>query len=498
MVQVAFTNGYKQATSNPVYQWDYGRELYIYGLESTDATIQVHFSDRSCERTIVRLATFFPTDNVSNFKIYYKVQIPDELLENSYPINAFIYMVDAESGQTTHYINIPVVARKKPAGFISKPNETQTTLLEQGLIDINEANAALINRTKELTNYLNSEVDRIEDYVDAEVTELKTYTDGQIANAKTSAESYADKKYTSAISYIDKKVADNVNTLKDADTAISERANVIEERVNDLEYLMSLTYPPDMEMSDTSEFTVQNKIIKKYIDEQIAAVMIAVNGMNEVSASNLSIGKRYKVIDTSGYSWNATLKFTFTTNKQVEVTETSKDTLLATRGEGSITGTLNTTTNGTLYYDEKSVTVIQNGDYATIKSLTDGVSADVIDYNSNTGVVSFKVYGYQGNAYEVEISVWKKGTTTTTTKTESTEREVDLLENIGSYTGSFFFKVIGVDESYGQSYNTLKVTYELDGTEYVKTFNYVHQEYYDNRSANIEISNHTKIFLVNA
>ena len=94
MVQVTFTNDYKQATSNPVYQWDYGRELYIYGLNSTDATIQVPFSDRSCERTIVRLATFFPTDNVSNFEIYYKVQIPDELLENSYHINAFIYMVD--------------------------------------------------------------------------------------------------------------------------------------------------------------------------------------------------------------------------------------------------------------------------------------------------------------------------------------------------------------------------------------------------------------------
>ena len=65
MIQVAFTNGYKQATSNPVYQWDHRRELYIYGLESTDDTIQVHFSDISWERTIVRLATFFPTDNVS-------------------------------------------------------------------------------------------------------------------------------------------------------------------------------------------------------------------------------------------------------------------------------------------------------------------------------------------------------------------------------------------------------------------------------------------------
>ena len=59
MVQVTFTNDYKQATSNPVHKCDYGRELYIYSLDSTDATIHVHFSDRSRERTIVRLATLF-------------------------------------------------------------------------------------------------------------------------------------------------------------------------------------------------------------------------------------------------------------------------------------------------------------------------------------------------------------------------------------------------------------------------------------------------------
>lgn len=503
MVQVTFTNDYKQATSNPVYQWDYGRELYIYGLKSSDATIQVHFSDRSCERTIVRLATFFPTDNVSNFEIYYKVQIPDELLENSYPINAFIYMVDAESGQTTHYINIPVVARKKPAGFVSKPNETQTTILEQGLIAVNEANAALIERTAELTNYLNSEVDRVEDYIDAEVTELKTYTDGQIANTKRSSESYADRKHSTAISYIDEHIAEvektitantvGIDALKDANIAMNER-------ISDLVYQMSLTFPPDMQMSDTSEFPVQNKTIKKYIDEQIAAVLVAINGndgMSEVSASDLTIGKRYKVIDTASSSWNTTLKFVFNTNKQVEVTETTEDTILLTRGEGSITGTLNTTTNGTLYYDEKTVSIVRYGDYATIKPLNDGIGAEVIEYDPEAGTVKYKVTGYQGMPYEVEISVWKKGTTTTVTKTESTEREVDLLENIGSYTGSFFFKVISVDESYGQSYTTLKVTYELDGKEYEKTFNYVHAEYYDSNSANIEISHHTKIFLVN-
>lgn len=78
MIEVNFINENKEITSNPVYQWDYGRQLHIYGLNITDAVIQVHFSDKSSERTEVRLAT---SEND-----YHKISIPDVLLENSYLI----------------------------------------------------------------------------------------------------------------------------------------------------------------------------------------------------------------------------------------------------------------------------------------------------------------------------------------------------------------------------------------------------------------------------
>ena len=90
MIQVAFLNESKEAASSPIYQWDYGRWLLIYGLETNEATIQVHFYDRSCERAIVKLATYCVTDEVNNVDVYYNVQIPDGLLENSYLINAFM------------------------------------------------------------------------------------------------------------------------------------------------------------------------------------------------------------------------------------------------------------------------------------------------------------------------------------------------------------------------------------------------------------------------
>lgn len=83
----------------------------MYGLDTTNDVIQVHFTDNSSERTIVRLA--------SKNADYYQVSISDGLLENSFPINAYIYLITDNSGEITHQISIPVIARKKPEGFTS-------------------------------------------------------------------------------------------------------------------------------------------------------------------------------------------------------------------------------------------------------------------------------------------------------------------------------------------------------------------------------------------
>ena len=121
MIEVNFINENKEITSNPVYQWDYCRKLHIYGLNITDAVIQVHFVDKSSERPEVRLAT---SEND-----YYKVLIPDVLPENSYSTSTFIYPVASDYGKTTHQITIPVVPRKKSAGLISVSVPTQISYI---------------------------------------------------------------------------------------------------------------------------------------------------------------------------------------------------------------------------------------------------------------------------------------------------------------------------------------------------------------------------------
>ena len=84
----------------------------MYGLDTNNEVIQVHFTNNSCERTIVRLA--------SKNADYYQISISDGVLENSFPINAYIYLITDDSGETTHLISIPFIARKKPKGFISQ------------------------------------------------------------------------------------------------------------------------------------------------------------------------------------------------------------------------------------------------------------------------------------------------------------------------------------------------------------------------------------------
>lgn len=94
MIQVNFPYGSKEATSSALYLWDYGQKLQIYGTELNDLTIQVHFCDKSCDRTIVRLASLL---GATTSNPYYVISILDSLLENDWDIYAFIYKVDSEA-----------------------------------------------------------------------------------------------------------------------------------------------------------------------------------------------------------------------------------------------------------------------------------------------------------------------------------------------------------------------------------------------------------------
>lgn len=112
-----------------VSQYDYGKSLHIIGLD-LPPLVEVHFSTQKRGGEAPRqLGT--TTDGVT------EVDIPDTMLANNgasydYYIYAFVYLSDAEHGETIRQIIIPVKSRPKPADFAppSEPDLTQKVLRE--------------------------------------------------------------------------------------------------------------------------------------------------------------------------------------------------------------------------------------------------------------------------------------------------------------------------------------------------------------------------------
>lgn len=128
MIIVNFPEDERVITTEPVYQWDYGRQLKITGLDGTLIT-EVHFCNRNCIEAKVRLGTVVDDGVV--------VTIPDDLLSDPYNINVFIYACSGTSGKTNRQLQIPMLARKKPESFVETLTPTEEAMLTEAMNNIN-------------------------------------------------------------------------------------------------------------------------------------------------------------------------------------------------------------------------------------------------------------------------------------------------------------------------------------------------------------------------
>lgn len=112
-----------------LYQWDYGQELEI-DAEGLPEVIEVHFSCTNMAEAIVR--TCVRENGV------YTVSIPDDCLEQTTPITAWIYNFAVTQGKTVKVITLPVVARTRPSVTreVSADDEDHFAQL---VTDLNEA-----------------------------------------------------------------------------------------------------------------------------------------------------------------------------------------------------------------------------------------------------------------------------------------------------------------------------------------------------------------------
>lgn len=154
MIEVNIPERINEVTvQEEVYQWDYGQRLRITGLDVPNLT-QVHFADKSTNEALVRIGTLVD-DGL-------EVTIPDKLLENQYPINAYVYVANTNEGYTIKVIHIPVTARAKPETYV--PTAEEQMRLEEMIEYFNtelEKNANLVEQSESLVRESNATVEEI-------------------------------------------------------------------------------------------------------------------------------------------------------------------------------------------------------------------------------------------------------------------------------------------------------------------------------------------------
>ena len=98
-------SGQTDVTVNGLHQWDYGQKLEIHD-DTLPALIEVHFACVGMTEAVVRSCNV-----VSGVA---EAAIPDQCLEQTAPIIAYIYEVGTDSGATTKAIVLTVSPRPRP------------------------------------------------------------------------------------------------------------------------------------------------------------------------------------------------------------------------------------------------------------------------------------------------------------------------------------------------------------------------------------------------
>lgn len=113
-IRAIFQAGQTQITVNGLHQWDYGRKLEIQA-DDLQSLIEVHFACAGMTEAVVRTCVIL--GGVA------EAAIPDQCLEQTTPITAWVYVVGDTSGTTTKTITLPIIARTKPQPAATVPTD---------------------------------------------------------------------------------------------------------------------------------------------------------------------------------------------------------------------------------------------------------------------------------------------------------------------------------------------------------------------------------------
>lgn len=204
MVEVNIPIGTTKVTASPpLYQWDYGQKLRITG-NNLPLVCKVHFCNKGCKETIVRIGNSVGGNTIETV-------IPDSLLACEWDINAFIYVEGEECGNTIYQIIIPVNKRKKPEDFIDPIPEDVQKELEKMIVNVNGKYEEIEEKYNQTITY-----DELEELM---------------------------------LSLIDTGIKQDIENLKNQDSALGETIEHIQTKLNE-----------EIEGSYQDEITLTNRI----------------------------------------------------------------------------------------------------------------------------------------------------------------------------------------------------------------------------------------------
>lgn len=154
--------------SNPLYQYDYGQKVQIFGLD-LPAYYEVHFSNYERGDATTVLASLNEFD------------IPDMYLQSGRDVYIWIYLHAGNSdGETKYQITIPVLKRAKPTD--EEPTSEEQSIIDQTIIALNSAVTEARAISQDVTQR------------DQHVTQLYTY----VNNAKDETYNYKEEAEVAA------------------------------------------------------------------------------------------------------------------------------------------------------------------------------------------------------------------------------------------------------------------------------------------------------------
>lgn len=174
MLIAKFPDGISEITVNGLHQWNYGQRLQI---EASDlpALFEVHFAYPGIKDAIVRVCA--AVNGVAT------VAIPDECLEQSRTIQAWIYEIKETAGKTTKTIRLNVIKRVRPAAGGDIPREISDKYTEavgamnEAVDDLKNGNV-IANKANEATHAIEADhaisADKLITYEVSTLAELET------------------------------------------------------------------------------------------------------------------------------------------------------------------------------------------------------------------------------------------------------------------------------------------------------------------------------------